>query len=448
MSAVELPRRRSMAAPRLAMNAVLPLADVAALAVGVILAGQLNWMGYAYAAVTLLVLRALGSQAPRISPRLGDCLWTLLGGLAGPLVAVALLAPSSAAAGRFLALGPLAAGALIPLRGLSFAVMRLARSSGQVREPTLVLGAGEVARTVATTLVDHPEYGLVPVGFVDDVEDPTLPLSLLGGLDDLEHIVREYGVQRIVVAFGVAQEPKVVEALRTCDGLPVEIHLVPRFFELGVSTGGPFRDEVWGIPLIRLRRAALRTFAWRAKRSFDLVFSSMLLVLASPVILLTAAAVRLSGPGPVFFRQTRIGQRNVEFQVLKFRTMELNEDSDTKWTVEEDGRVTALGSFLRRTSLDELPQLINVLRGHMSLIGPRPERPFFVGRFTSEVARYQDRHRVPMGITGWAQVHGLRGDTSIPERIRFDNYYIEHWSLWADLVILVRTIWVVITGRH
>jgi exopolysaccharide biosynthesis polyprenyl glycosylphosphotransferase len=447
-SAIELPRRRSPAVPRLALSVLLPLSDISGLIIALVLARQVTWLGWTYVAASLVVMRILGLHAPRISPRLGDCWWTLIGALAGSLVAVALLAPSPAEAGRFLVLGLFAAAAVIPLRGLAFAVMRLARARGEIREPTLILGAGDVARTVATTLQDHPEYGLIPVGFVDDVDDPTLPLPLLGELDSLDRVVREYSVKRVIVAFGVAQEPRVVDAIRTCDELPVEIHLVPRFFELGVSAHGPFKDEVWGIPLIRLRRGALRTVAWRTKRVFDVVVGAALLFLTAPLFLLTAVAVKLSGPGPLFFRQTRIGQRNEVFQVLKFRTMELNEDSDTEWTVRDDERVTRVGQFIRRTSLDELPQLINVLRGHMSLIGPRPERPFFVDRFTSQVARYEARHRVPTGITGWAQVHGLRGDTSIPERVRFDNYYIEHWSLWADLVILARTIWVILTGRH
>jgi exopolysaccharide biosynthesis polyprenyl glycosylphosphotransferase len=181
---------------------------------------------------------------------------------------------------------------------------------------------------------------------------------------------------------------------------------------------------------------------------FDLIVGTVVLAITSPLFVLLAAAVRLSSPGPVFFRQTRIGQRGEPFQVLKFRTLRVNSESDVAWSADGDERVTLVGRILRRTSLDELPQIINVLRGHMSLIGPRPERPFFVDRFSLEVARYQDRHRVPVGITGWAQVHGLRGDTSIPERVRFDNYYIEHWSLWTDLVIMVRTIWLIVTGRH
>ena len=215
---------------------------------------------------------------------------------------------------------------------------------------------------------------------------------------------------------------------------------MPRFFELGVAKDGAFSDDLWGIPLIRLRRSALRSVAWHAKRVFDLIVGAFLLVVSSPVFAAAGLAVRLSGPGPVFFRQQRIGQRGQIFELLKFRTLQQNVDSETTWTVSDDDRRTAAGKVLRATGLDELPQLINVLRGEMSLVGPRPERPFFVDQFRVAVQGYDDRHRVPAGITGWAQVHGLRGDTSIEERATFDNHYVENWSLWRDLVILSRTI--------
>src|SRR5207248_10962202 len=150
--------------------------------------------------------------------------------------------------------------------------------------------------------------------------------------------------------------------------------------------------------------------------------------------------------GPIFFRQKRIGQRGQVFELLKFRTMPPNEDSDTTWSVADDGRRTPVGALMRRISLDELPQLLNVLRGEMSLVGPRPERPFFVDQFRVAVPGYDDRHRVPAGMTGWAQVHGLRGDTSIPDRAKFDNHYVENWSLWRDVVILFRTLGSVLPG--
>ena len=163
-------------------------------------------------------------------------------------------------------------------------------------------------------------------------------------------------------------------------------------------------------------------------------------MILSPVLLLIALGIKLTSPGPIFFRQRRVGQRGVPFDVLKFRTMLVNDDDDTTWCVTADRRVTRLGRVLRATSVDELPQLLNVVRGDMSLVGPRPERPFFVEAFSKEIPRYGDRHRVPVGMTGLAQVNGLRGDTSIEERLVFDNLYIENWSLWSDIVILLRTV--------
>ena len=250
-----------------------------------------------------------------------------------------------------------------------------------------------------------------------------------------------------IVAFGAAREPEMVKIIRDCDRLPVELYVVPRFFELGVGPAeGPWVDDLWGIPLMRLRRAALRSMAWRTKRAFDVVVASIMLAVASPVMGLCAVAVRLSGPGEVLFRQKRIGQRGEVFELLKFRTMAENEDSDTTWNVGEDVRRTWIGAIMRRLSLDEVPQLLNVLRGEMSLVGPRPERPYFADQFRVAVPGYDDRHRVPAGLTGWAQVHGLRGDTSIPERARFDNRYVEHWSLWRDVVIMFRTVGAVFSG--
>jgi exopolysaccharide biosynthesis polyprenyl glycosylphosphotransferase len=316
-----------------------------------------------------------------------------------------------------------------------------------VVDPTLIVGSGKLGVQVATTLQDHPEYGLLPIGFLDSFDDEGLPMPILGDVRELEPVIREFGVHRVIVAFGAAREPEMVRIIRACDRLPVEVHVVPRFFELGVAPEGPWVDDLWGIPLMRLRRSALRTAAWRTKRVFDVVVASLMMALAAPVFALCALAVLFSGPGPIFFRQKRIGQRGEIFELLKFRTMPDNGESDTQWTVADDGRLTRVGRILRRTSLDELPQLINVLRGEMSLVGPRPERPYFVDQFRVAVPEYDDRHRVPAGMTGWAQVHGLRGDTSIPQRARFDNHYVEHWSLWRDLVIVVRTIGAVFGGE-
>ena len=197
---------------------------------------------------------------------------------------------------------------------------------------------------------------------------------------------------------------------------------------------------LWGIPLVRLRRAALRTGAWSGKRISDVLISAFSLLLLSPVLAVCALLSRLD-TGCILFRQTRVGQDGRPFTLLKFCTMRPTgeAESHTRWNIAEDERLGRVGRLLRRSSLDELPQLWNVLRGDMSLVGPRPERPFFVDEFTRQYPRYPARHRVPAGLTGWAQIHGLRGDTSIADRASFDNFYIENWSMWGDIKILLRT---------
>lgn len=441
-------RRTSPARPRLALASIVPLADVLFLSVLLWGMGWFTPLGGAYAGLAYAALRASGTQASRINPRMGDDIPTLLGAVLAPVALVAPFAVGGGTVGRFVLLAPFAAVAVLLARSATYFLIRAVRAKGFIHEPTLIVGAGEIGREVARTLQAHPEYGLVPMGFLDCVDDEDLPLPLLGRTEELEGVAREFAIRRVIVAFGVTREPELVDIIRTTDRLPLEVHLVPRFFELGLAAEGPDKDDVWGIPLIRLRRAALRTVAWRTKRAFDLLLGSILFLATLPVLALSALAVRLSSPGPIFFRQERIGQDGRIFMLLKFRTLAVNAESDLQWSVEQDGKVTWIGRILRRTSLDELPQFLNVLRGQMSLIGPRPERPYFVDRFSRQVGRYGDRHRVPVGITGWAQVHGLRGDTSIPERVRFDNFYIEHWSAWRDLVIVVRTIWLLLTGRH
>jgi exopolysaccharide biosynthesis polyprenyl glycosylphosphotransferase len=190
---------------------------------------------------------------------------------------------------------------------------------------------------------------------------------------------------------------------------------------------------------VRLRRSTMRSSGRVVKRAFDSTVAAVMLFLCAPLFGLLALTVKLTSPGPVYFRQRRIGKNGREVEILKFRSMRVNSESDTQWSVDADTRVTKVGALMRKTSLDELPQLWNVLRGDMSLVGPRPERPFFVQQFEQEVPRYADRHRVPVGLTGLAQVNGLRGDTSIEDRAWFDNHYIENWSVAGDLVILART---------
>lgn len=443
-------RRGATAAPLAAL--IVPAVDAATLLAAVALLGRGDRLGMVYGLTALLELAATGTRRARINPTLGRDVPALLGRLA---VAFLLVAGSALLLGRVSAasltdLARVAAGAvvLVPVgRGVAYAALRCTRARGHLLQRALIVGAGEAANQVARILQEHREYGLVPVGFVDSLEGSGLSMPLLGEVRTLAATVERNQVTTVIIAFGAVSEAELEDAIRACDALPVEVYVIPRFFELGVDPDGPAVEDVWGVPLVWLRRPARRRTARLAKRAFDLVAASVGLLLSAPVFLAAALAVRYSSPGPVFFRQLRIGKDGQPFELLKFRTMQVNSDSDTTWSVQGDARVTRVGGFLRRTYLDELPQLLNVLWGEMSLIGPRPERPHFARRFAREVPRYSDRHRVPGGITGWAQVHGLRGDTPIPDRTRFDNYYIEHWSLWRDVVIVARTVANLLLGR-
>ncbi len=338
---------------------------------------------------------------------------------------------------------------LVLLRAIGYAVVRSLRSHRLVAHRTLVIGAGRVGNQVADILLAHPEYGLHPVGFLDAdprVGESASGLPVLGDPEDVIRIIETGAVRNIVVAFSSMPESEMVSLIRACDRNSCELFVVPRLFELHQVDGE--MDNAWGLPLVRLRRATYRSRAWQVKRLVDVVVSGLALLVLAPLMLAIALAVRLDGGPGVLFRQERVGVDGRHFDVLKFRSLRpVNEaESATTWNVAHDDRLKPVGRFLRKTSLDELPQLINILRGDMSLVGPRPERPHFVSQFRAAYPSYEARHRVPSGLTGWAQVHGLRGDTSIADRARFDNYYVENWSLWLDVKIILRTVSSVVRG--
>jgi exopolysaccharide biosynthesis polyprenyl glycosylphosphotransferase len=387
-----------------------------------------------FAAALLLLAWAPLRICPSVPEELGSLTWRVAAAAAfagvvtnsgGAMVRTAVVAALCVPAGRLAA----------------YAVLRWSREHDHGLEPTVLVGTGPVARRLATALTDHHQYGLRPVGFVD--ESPAgsrTDLPVLGDLPDLATAVARAHATRVILAYGGHRDHELAQALRAAGPMRAAVYYVPRFFELGVTNGGRSAEEVWGVPLVRLGQVAARRLGGGAKRALDLGAGLVLLALAAPFLAVIAAAVRITSPGPALFRQERVGKDGRRIDVLKFRTLMLNDDSDTTWSVAGDERCTRIGAFLRRTNLDELPQLINVVRGEMSLVGPRPERPYFVERFAAEIPSYRLRHRVPAGITGLSQVHGLRGDTSIEERVRFDNRYIDAWSLRRDLVILLATV--------
>jgi exopolysaccharide biosynthesis polyprenyl glycosylphosphotransferase len=403
---------------------------------------------------TLVVLTAAGAHRPRISLSALDEAPRHLPRLALGLL---LVAPLAAAAGGDLGLAVHAACAVpcfVAGRSLTYALVRAARRNRLVGSPTLVVGGGQLGMDLLTTLEQHPEYGLRPVGFLSG-GSPLDEREPLGRTEDLDLVLDTYGVRKVVVAYGPTREAELVGLVRSAALRDIEVYIVPRFFDVGMTPSGPDVEDLWGIPLHRVRRAALRRGVWRVKRLIDVVVSGTALTLLAPLMAVLAAAVRISSPGPILFRQPRTGHGGEDISILKFRTLrpatpasapEQNAaDGSTRSTmharqIDVERRQTRIGNVLRRTSLDELPQLWNILRGDMSLVGPRPEERRYAAQFADSVYGYRDRHRLAVGLTGWAQIHGLRGDTSIEERARFDNSYIEHWSLWRDVVILIRTV--------
>ncbi|MGH2943535.1 MAG: exopolysaccharide biosynthesis polyprenyl glycosylphosphotransferase [Solirubrobacteraceae bacterium] len=322
---------------------------------------------------------------------------------------------------------------------------------------TLIIGAGAIGNTLARRLHERPELGLHPIGFLDynpliDGRHESHGVPVLGASWDLEDVVRRHAVEHVIVAFSTAPHHVMLRLVRRCRALGLDVSLVPRLFE--EMSRRVTIEHVGGIALARVDRTDPRGWQFDVKYGIDRVVGVSLLLLTAPLMLAVAFAVKLSSPGPVFFRQRRVGLDDREFDILKFRTMRVDpegRENDARWVAETLGvfdeeedisaedRRTAIGRFLRRTSLDELPQLLNIVRGQMSLIGPRPERAGCASRFGDHVYRYGDRHRVKSGLTGWAQVNGLRGQTSLQDRIEWDNFYIENWSPWLDLKILLLT---------
>jgi exopolysaccharide biosynthesis polyprenyl glycosylphosphotransferase len=325
-----------------------------------------------------------------------------------------------------------------------------ARRRGAASRRALIVGAGNVGRLAAKRLLAEPDLGLKPVGFLDDSPLPANGrhnLPLLGASWDLEEVVRRNGIQHVILTFSTASHDVLLNIVRRCEALGVAVSIVPRLFEKMTTKLGI--DYVGGLPLISPQKVDPRGWQFQVKYMFDRLVAAVCLIVAAPILLVTALAVWISLGRPIFYRQRRVGRDGQEFGMLKFRSMSEGSDDEelpsllpglAPGGVEGPDRRTGVGRFVRRTSLDELPQLLNVLKGEMSLVGPRPERPEFTERFERDVYRYAERLRVKSGMTGWAQVHGLRGQTSLSDRVEWDNYYIENWSLWLDCKILMLTL--------
>jgi exopolysaccharide biosynthesis polyprenyl glycosylphosphotransferase len=337
-----------------------------------------------------------------------------------------------------------------------------ARRHGESLRPTLIVGAGRIGRLTARRLLEHPELGLRPIGFIDkepmEAEDDGIRLPVLGSSWDLDRIVAEHDVQQVIVTFSTAPNEVLLRTMRRCEELGVGVSFIPRLFEK--MTARLTVDYLGGLPLVAAHAPNPKGIQFAVKYAADRLLAAVLVLLVSPILIGAALAVWLSLGRPILFKQRRVGLDRREFSMLKFRTMKGTPDqrgeADADWAQEQlrtgaanegrpfptqaDDSRTRVGRFLRRLSIDELPQLLNVLAGQMSVVGPRPERSHYVDMFEESVYRYGDRHRVKAGITGWAQVNGLRGKTSLADRVEWDNYYIENWSLWLDVKILLLTV--------
>jgi exopolysaccharide biosynthesis polyprenyl glycosylphosphotransferase len=444
----------------LAMLATAITAPIAQVPVGGI-AGLL-----AFPLVTLALLGKRGMYRRRSGPRFLEDLRTVICAAAVAAMTVTFV--------RVLFVNePFAASQA--LRELLFAVVYLGAGRGAVQivelklrsragggRRTLIVGAGRVGHLLATRLLDKPEIGLRPVGFVDDQplegeETPGCPI--LGRVSQLAPVVDAGDVEHAILSFSRASHEEVLAISRQLHGMGVSVSVVPRLFEEIPDRTN--LDRVGGFPLLSIHPSNPRSWRFKVKYAGDRILAGLAVLLLSPLMIGVALGVMVSMGRPIFFRQRRVGLDGHQFEMLKFRTMNgggpdarsteaLQEVFDRGLApggVEGKDRRTKLGTFLRRTSLDELPQLINVLRGDMSMVGPRPERDNIVPVFEQSVHRYEDRHRVKSGITGWAQVHGLRGQTSLGDRVEWDNYYIENWSLWLDLKIMLLTVLAVFRDR-
>jgi exopolysaccharide biosynthesis polyprenyl glycosylphosphotransferase len=425
------------------------------------------WWRLAFAGMVLALLALRGRYRAVIGPRFLDDARTILSVTAISAMIITfirlLVSDNASIAEEEIRSWLFAAVYLIAGRGVLAMVTERVNTTRQGGAPTLILGAGRVGHLIARRLLAHPELGLRPVGFVDpdplEVERPS-GVPMLGSGDDLEEVVREHGVEHAIVAFSTAPHDMQLGISRALQRMKVSVSIVPRLFE-----GVPDKIElerVGGLPLVSIYPSDPSDWRVGVKYASDRVLASIATVIVSPLLLVCAAGTLLTLGRPILFRQRRVGLDGNDFEMLKFRSMrgdpEDRGQANAAWAeaqasgVEVDAsggdgggkapkrNTSRFGALLRRSGVDELPQLFNVLKGEMSIVGPRPEQPAYVSMFEQRIRRYDDRHRVKAGITGWAQVHSLRGDTSVDDRIEWDNYYIENWSPWLDMKIMLLTV--------
>ncbi len=335
-------------------------------------------------------------------------------------------------------------------------VQRRLQRRGIGAERVLIIGTGEVGRMIFQKIQHTPGLGYRVVGFADigrgltlrsdSAQAKVMGLPVLGTVDELPAIIEAQGIGEVIIGLPEASHQELVGIISLCEREKVSIRVFPDVFQIMASE--VTISDLGGLPLLTIRDVALRGWKLTLKRMVDIAGSSLALLVISPLMMLVAFLVKLDSPGPVFFAQERMGLDAKPFKVLKFRSMRQDAEANGPgWTTKDDPRRTRIGALIRKISIDELPQFINVLMGDMSLVGPRPEQPTYVEQFRQSIPRYMDRHREKAGLTGWAQINGLRGDTSIAERTKYDLWYIENWSLWLDFKIILRTAFNVFTDK-
>jgi exopolysaccharide biosynthesis polyprenyl glycosylphosphotransferase len=425
--------------------------DLAALLAPLALSDK-YWRGTLFTAgLTICIFVAGGLYRARRHMSILEELPSLCGRLLASAAAVAIVAAlrheSVPYVTGFMRGVAFSAGLVLVGRTVTRTAVLVARRTRLVEQNAVILGSGPIAVELARLLRRYPQYGLRFAGLVDATpQGGADSLPLLGSLDDLDQAIAMTECRVIIIADPKCSESRLMEILRRPACGSRDLWVVPRLWGSRSQSGMP--DHIGAIPVVHLRHTNLSGPRWAVKRASDIFFSVTALILLSPLLVLCALLVFIDGGPGIFFRQERIGRYGKRFKVIKFRSMRpaSEQEAQTHWSIADDRRVSPIGRLLRRTSLDELPQLWNILRGDMTVVGPRPERPYFVEKFSAEHPDYAMRHRVPVGLTGLAQVSGLRGDTPISDRARFDNYYIENWSLWLDVKVLLRTVAEVFRG--
>lgn len=341
--------------------------------------------------------------------------------------------------------------AVYAVRLLIREVVRGLRRHGRFVRRALVVGAGPLGQELVRRLRAHPEFGVRVVGYLDDgypVGERVEGKEVLGGYEAVTRVLADHGVDQLFVALPLEAHHAVLKVLNAIEGELVDVKLVPDVLQFVTLRAAV--EELEGLPVISLAQSPVTGWRRLAKRAMDVALAATGLVVLAPLLGLIAVLIRLTSPGPILYRQERMGLDGRSFQMYKFRSMWVDAEAESGpvWARENDARRTPVGRILRRLSLDELPQLWNVLKGDMSLVGPRPERPFFVQQFKTLIPQYMLRHKVKSGMTGWAQVNGLRGNTSLEKRIEYDLYYIQNWSLMLDVKILLLTLYRAWQHRH